>query len=203
MESILLEILESRLSEMPKNEIGYYKLNELDEGGDKVGCFLENSTTKNLIALIDKMLKKPSVISKAGRYGGTWAHRDIAISFIMNTHQFPNYKFKSDELCFAEALSKIFGEVLTIERQKQFGSYFVDIYIKQLNLVIEHDEEYHNKAIQKELDAARDRYLIKEHKVTVLRFNSKSDDMYKLFGDIALGVQEYTKNTMRLVQAFL
>lgn len=203
MESILLEILESRLSEMPKNEIDYYKLNELDDSGERVGHFLENTTTKNLIALIDKMLKKPSVISKAGRYGGTWAHRDIAISFIMNTHQFPNYRFKSDELCFAEALSKIFGEVLTIERQKQFGSYFVDIYIKQLNLVIEHDEDYHNKVIQRELDAARDKYLIKEHKVTVLRFNSKTDDMYKLFGDIALGAQEHTKNTMRLVQAFL
>lgn len=202
MDSILLEILESRLSEMPKNEIGYYKLNQLDDGGDKVGHFLENTTTKNLIALIDKMLKNPSVISKAGRYGGTWAHKDVAISFIMNTHQFPNYKFKSDELCFAEALTKIFGGVLTIERQKQFGSYFVDIYIKQLNLVIEHDEEYHSKAVQKELDSARDRYLTKEHKVTVLRFNNKKDDMYKLFGDIAIGVQEYTKNTMRLIQAF-
>jgi ATP-dependent Lon protease len=59
------------------------------------------------------------------------------------------------------------------------------------------------KAIQKELDAERDAYLIKEHKLNVLRFDSKTDDMYKLFGDIALGVQEYTKNTMRLVQAFL
>lgn len=190
---------------MPKNEIGYYKLNELDQsdqGGNKTKHFLENTTTKNLIALIDKMLKKPSVISKTGRYGGTWAHRDIAISFIMNKHQFPNYKFKSDELCFTDALLKIFGNVLTIERQKQFGNYFVDIYIKQLNLVIEHDEEYHSKEIQKKLDKARDKYLIKEHKVNILRFNSKKDDMYKLFGDIAVGVQEYTKNTMRLVQAF-
>jgi very-short-patch-repair endonuclease len=202
MESILTEIIEIRLSEMTQDENGYYKLNDILKDGRKLGHIIESDMFKNLITLLSRMLKEPSLISKKGRYGGTWAHKDIAIAFIMNINNFPNYTFDSNEKVFTRIIEKVFGGTLTIVKQQQFGKFFTDIYIKQLNLVIEFDEEYHYKEEQQKKDIERDLYLTKEHKVTILRFDKKNDDIYNLLGVIAKGMQEHTKNTMRLINAF-
>ncbi len=60
-----------------------------------------------------------------------------------------------------DSLELIYG--LKIERQFRVGKYFVDGYVKNTNLVIEIDEEYHHKR-KKNYDVERERFIIEKLK---------------------------------------
>ncbi|NDV58919.1 endonuclease domain-containing protein [Bacteroides sp. 519] len=63
-------------------------------------------------------------------------------------------------------------EGLKFRRQQGFGSYIVDFYCPELQLVIELDGENH--FYSEEYDDARTQYLQKEAGITVMRFENKT-----------------------------
>ena len=56
-----------------------------------------------------------------------------------------------------DSLEKNFD--ITIERNKRIGGYFPDGYIKELNLIVEFDEEHHKWKSIKKRDLEKDRYF--------------------------------------------
>lgn len=64
---------------------------------------------------------------------------------------------------------------VTFETQKEFSPYFVDIWIPELNLVVECDGEYWHGSLKAQCyDRKRDRYLISRYNVRVVRVPEKS-----------------------------
>ena len=58
-----------------------------------------------------------------------------------------------------------------VHRQKVFGSYIVDFYIAEANVVIELDGSQHYNEVEKQADAQRDAYLMSLG-LTVLRYSN-------------------------------
>lgn len=87
--------------------------------------------------------------------------------------EYPNEELKTirfirPEFVFDEnIISKLFGEY---ELHKQFcvGSYKVDWYVPELNLVIEFDEKHHNK--NSKIDLKRQQYIESKLKCKFLRY---------------------------------
>lgn len=84
---------------------------------------------------------------------------DAGYDYLCNIYK--GVKPASSEYLFKEALFPFIDELgYTIEYQKTILSYRVDFYISELNMVIEHDEEYHRQVKVSQYDKTRETYII-------------------------------------------
>jgi len=89
-------------------------------------------------------------------------------------------------------------ESLHIKDQYSIDTYFVDLYFIEYNLIIECDENHHNRTINKENDIIRQEYISKKiDGCKFIRFNpySKNFNLYKLLNNIFLHITSYKKKS--------
>jgi very-short-patch-repair endonuclease len=65
--------------------------------------------------------------------------------------------------------------IQSIEIQKCFDNYKVDIFIKELNIVVEFDENHHTLFNNKKEDKIRQSYIEDKYNVFFIRHNEKQN----------------------------
>jgi very-short-patch-repair endonuclease len=136
--------------------------------------FWSNQTTKKIY---DDLLIKLNVNtlheSIRGKYGATYMHEELLIVFYNWLNKIPNHSFTRDEIIFIQSIMLAFEGVLTFTKQYKFDTYYVDLYIHELNLCIEFDESHHQS--QKEKDIKRQEYIESKFNVTFIRHEIKDN----------------------------
>lgn len=132
--------------------------------------FWENQSTKAIYShLSHKLGIKNLHESNRGKGGGTWMQEDLLVFFFNWLNKVPNIAFTRDEKNFCESLKLSFDGLLTIIEQFKFGKYYVDIFIPEIQLCIEFDEDYHKRNNQKDKDVKRQKFIEKEFGVKFIR----------------------------------
>lgn len=144
--------------------------------------FFSNKNTQQLILHIkDKYSIIKPYISRRGHGGATWMHPELYQYFYNWLYKLPNKSFGRDEYEFVTAIETAFNGIYKIEIQKCFDTYKVDLFITELNLVIEFDEKYHKKNI--EYDKKRQLYIQDKFNVMFIRHDEK-DNIYLTINNI-------------------
>lgn len=132
-----------------------------------IRVLLNNSFTNGLVP----------IIAKRGKNGSTLMHKNIKPYFYNWLNKLPNISYTRDETVFVNGLIDLLNDVCEVIPQKQFDIYFVDAYIPKLNLVIEFDEDHHNKSKNKKYDKDRERYIKEKFGVNFIRHKEKDNHL--------------------------
>ncbi len=172
-----LSILKQRESDSFYNATDLLSIyNNNNHSKKKFQDFFENQSThqiqKNLMLKLG--LTKVND-SQRGKYGGTWMHEELLIVFHNWLYKLPNQTITRDELVFVQYIKESFNGILEFETQKKFGTYYVDLYCKELSLCIEFDEMHHNRNKNIILDSQRQKEIEETHNVNFIRHNSNEN----------------------------
>lgn len=111
--------------------------------------------------------------TKRGRYGKTLLHKDFNTVFEAWLKKDLIYPTIRKEALFFDVIKNCFEGLFEIKFQHKFLKYYCDIYIPELNLIVEYDEKHHNKQKNKINDLKREHEIKKKFNVSVIRHKEK------------------------------
>ena len=98
-------------------------------------------------------------------------------------------KHNPNSIFYLDLISEKCGYVIkhaVNDKEQKFHKYWVDGYIKELNICIEWDEQKHNQPKVKEKDLIREKYIIDNFNCKFIRINEKEflKDIYNNIDNI-------------------
>lgn len=108
---------------------------------------------------------------------------EAGYSYLCNRYH--GIKPASREYFFKESITPFLNELgYEVEYQKTILKYRVDFYIPELNMVIEHDEEYHRQKKVSQYDIKREKEIINHTECEFVRIPANFDTI-KALGYVA------------------
>jgi very-short-patch-repair endonuclease len=144
--------IRSSIRLFPNSEVMKCKVQT--NGGSQLCSFLTKDGLKRLLA----------ITRKEEAY-------EIAKELAMDLSNFRHLPTESETLMFIMDCFK--GEHVT--RQYKFGTYRVDLYFQEYNLVVECDEELHKYPMQRSLDNLRQKWIEEHFGVIFVRFRPQKN----------------------------
>ena len=150
--------------------------NSNNESQSRLFDFFSNQTTKKIYNdLLVKLNLDTLHESIRGKGGATYMHEELLIVFYNWLNKIPNHSFTRDEIVFVNSIMLSFKDILTFTKQYKFDTYYVDLYVHELNLCIEFDELHHNRQTNKYIDIERQKYIENKFNVMFIRHNIKDN----------------------------
>jgi very-short-patch-repair endonuclease len=146
--------------------------NEKTNQSRRFADFWENKNTQQIY----KNLQVKTGIDKLhttqrGKGGSTWMQEDLLLVLYNWLEKIPNQTITRDEHIFCDYIIESFKDILTFEKQKRFGSYYVDLFCEELRLCLEFDEGHHKGKKLVLLDKDRQEQIEETFDVFFIRHN--------------------------------